>query len=181
MASISINIKSSIGHGQLVELLKTDSGLAREALINASILMQSLASGSQSGVVDIQTSSTDPVAASGTITLTYANLDATDTVTIGGQVITCRASGAVAGTEFNKETDATVSAANLAVAVNANTTLSKHITATSALGVVTLTAKMKGSIGNLIVMSTSDATAYALVQMASGAGGPENAVVQYNR
>lgn len=181
MSSLTINIKSEVEVGALVEQMKTSSDMPHKSLIAMAQLIEKMASGHASGVVDVQTASASPVAAAGTITLTYANLDANDTVTIGGQTITCKASGATAGTQFNKETDATVSAANLVTAINANTVLSKHIVATSALGVMTLTALLKGTIGNLIVMSTSDATAYALVQMAGGTGGAEGAPVSYVR
>jgi phage tail sheath gpL-like len=68
----------------------------------------------------------------------------------------------------------------MAACINANTTLSPHLLASAASGVVTLTAKLKGSLGNLIVMSTSDATAFTLVQPTGGAGGPTGTAVNFN-
>jgi len=143
-------------------------------------LRHAAGAGNSGANIDVSEDNQDPVAAAGTITLTYANLDADDTVTIGGQTITAKASGALAGVQFNKLTDATVTAALLVVAINANTALSQIFTATSVLGVVTLTCKIKGSIGNLIVMSTSDDTAYELVQMVGGTGGAGNTVTNYS-
>jgi phage tail sheath gpL-like len=156
----------------------TDKG-KNQSLQNLARLVHGLSGGVLQGVVSVHTSTNAAVAASGTITLTFANINAAETVTIGGVVLTARASGAVAGTEFNILTNATVTAANLTTAINANTTLNKHVTATSAAGVVTVTANLRGSLGNLIVMSTNDATAFALVQMAGGTGGPETAAVVF--
>lgn len=145
-----------------------------QGLQNLAKILKGLSAGTILGRADVHTSTSATVAAAGTITLTYANIDAAETVTIGGVVFTARASGAT-GNEFNKETDATVTAANFVTAINANATLNKHLLATSAAGVITITARLKGSIGNLIVMSTSDATAFALVQLTGGTGGPETA------
>lgn len=153
------------------------SGKPKEQAKALSQLFKDMASGIQPAYVDVQTSAAAPVAASGSIAVTYANVDANDTVTIGGVVLTAKASGADGTTQFNKQIDATVTAENLAACINANTTLSKHLTASAATGTVTVTAKQKGSFGNLIVMSTSDGTAFDLTQMANGAGGAEEAAV----
>lgn len=128
-----------------------------------------IASGALSGKVEVHSGAV--AAGSAAIAVTYANVDAADTVTIGGVVLTAKASGAVAGTEFNKETNATVTAANLATAINANTTLSYQMTAVAATGTVTLTAINEGAAGNLIVLSTSDATAFGLTQFSAGSDG----------
>jgi phage tail sheath gpL-like len=153
------------------------AGKPKEQAKALSQLFTELNSGRRSGAVDVQTGDAAPVAASGTITLTYANVTANDTVTICNTVITAKASGAVAGTEFNKETDATVTAANLATAINANTVLSKQVVATAASGVVTVTVRQKGVVGNGLALSTSDATAFALVAFAGGTGGANDSAV----
>ena len=152
----------------------------RNTAIKLSGLLEACASGYSHASIDAYSSTSAPVAAAGTATLTYASIAANDTVTIGGTVLTCKASGAAAGTEFNKTTDATVTAANLAAAINANTTLSKYLVATSALGVVTVTCLQKGVIGNAIVLATSNAPGFALVAMAGGEGGASSAATTYS-
>lgn len=139
---------------------------------NIRTLLAGLMSGSLIGSIDIQASTANPVAAVGTVTITHANVTDTDTVTIGGVVITAATTGN-GTTSWTIGANATADAVAMAACINANTTLSKYFLATSALGVVTLTAKLKGSIANLIAMSTSDATAFALVQLTGGTGGPE--------
>ena len=135
-----------------------------------------LAGGSRNGKLDIQVNGGSAVAATGTITITHANLSATDTVTIGGVVFTARASGAT-GNEFNIGADATADAAALVVAINASSDTDYKYTASSALGVVTITADVKGKIGNCIGLATSDATAFAVsaATLASGAEPSANA------
>lgn len=176
MSTLVVSIKTNKDHTEYKK-----SSQPHMNLIKIANLIEGLNSGAHLGTVQIAGSTSDPMAASGSIAITHANLTADDTVTIGGVTITAKASGATAGIQFNIGANATADAVNLAAAINANTTLSKHLTASAATGTVTLTANLKGSIGNLIVMSTSDATAFALTQMANGAGGPEGAAVTIGR
>lgn len=175
MASITVNLK--IPNAAAADLAV--SGERRKCVTNLINILKAFASGAKLINMDVTVSSSNPVAASGSIVLSYSDIDADDTVTIGGVTLTAKASGANGTTQFNKQTSATVTAENLATCINANTTLNKHVVASAATGTVTVTAKMKGSIGNLIVMSTSDATAFALTQMASGTGGPEGTAVTF--
>jgi len=143
-------------------------------------LLTACAGGVRTASIDAYTDTTAPVAASGTATITYASLAADDTIVIGGVTLTCKASGATAGTEFNKQTDATTSATNLATAINANTTLKEHVVATAAAGVVTVKAKVKGTLGNLLVMSTSNSDGITLVQLTGGTGGAHGTATTYS-
>jgi hypothetical protein len=161
------------------EVQPSGNRMKNKALTVAENIISGLNDGSVLGSVDVHYSSSAPVAASATITLTYANIDANDTVTIANVVMTAKASGANGTSEFNKETNATVTAANLVTAINANTTLSKIVSASSVAGVVTVTSLVKGVIGNGLALATSDATAFALVAFASGAGGQNGAPVSY--
>lgn len=90
--------------------------------------------------------------ATGTLTFTGAPT-ATETFVIAGVTFTARASGAT-GNEFNIGGTVTATAANVAAAVNASSDVT-DITATSALGVVTFTVDMPGTIGNMIDLSDS--------------------------
>lgn len=145
---------------------------ARDKALNLASVIKSVAAGVRNGAMTVHL---DGVRASGTVTLTYAKLVADETLTIGGTTLTIKNSGATAGTQWNKTTDATVTAANLAACINANTTLNKFLTATSALGVVTLTCNQPGLIGNAItlVVAAADPTGYALsaAKLASGTDG----------
>ena len=104
----------------------------------------------------------------GLITFTGAPT-AAETCVIAGVTFTARASGAT-GNEFNIGGTISITAANLAAAINASTSLSGIVTATSLLGVVTITSVVPGAIGNFITLteSLSNATATAF---ASGANG----------
>jgi phage tail sheath gpL-like len=97
-------------------------------------------------------------------------LTAGDTVTIGAQALTARAANAVEN-EFNIGADATEDATNLAAAINASAVLAPFFSASSALGVVTVTCRFTGALGNFIGLATSDATAYGLSAARFGSGG----------
>lgn len=84
--------------------------------------------------------------ASGTIT--FSSIAAADVVTINGVAFTAKTSGAVGLTEFNIGADDTAAAANAAAVFNLHTTLDGMVVATSALGVVTITALVPGELGN---------------------------------
>lgn len=108
------------------------------------------------------------VKATGTITL--SSHVATDTVTINGVTLTAIASGANSS-QYNVGVDDTATAANLVATINAHTTLSTMVLATSALGVVTLTALIPGAIGNAVTLAISAHGSVSAARMASGANG----------
>lgn len=86
-----------------------------------------------------------------TATITFSDhATANDTLIINGVTFTAKASGAGAN-EFNVGASATASATNLAAAINASVTalIPNYVTASSALGVVTLTSAFYGISGNL--------------------------------
>lgn len=90
----------------------------------------------------------DEVRASGTISFS-AVATANDTLIINGVTFTAKASAAGAN-EFNVGASATASATNLAAAINASVTalVSGYVTASSAIGVVTVTSAFYGKSGN---------------------------------
>lgn len=99
------------------------------------------------------------VPASGTFT--FASIVATNTMTINGVVFTCVASGAT-GNQFNVGASDTAAAANAAAAINASVTtlIAGYVTATSALGVVTVTSVSRGKAGNQVtIVGGSNVTA----------------------
>lgn len=109
--------------------------------------------------------------ASGTITCSA--VDAADTVTVDGRVYTAIADGATpVGNQFSVGASDTACATNLAAAINKGERLdaTSKVTATSAVGVVTVTARTAGTAGNSITLASSDGTDLA-VSGATLAGG----------
>lgn len=143
-------------------------------------LLEGLDSGALQGSIDLHSSSDDPVAATASVAITHANVTNGDTVTIANVVITAATSGN--GTSsWTIGADATADATAMAACINANTTLSKIVSASAASGTVTLTVLQKGVIGNGLGLATSDATAFTLTAFASGAGGAATAAETFGR
>ncbi len=109
------------------------------------------------------------VAASGTITSAGAATN-NQTMTVCGQTLTAKTSGAVAANgEFNLSATVGTQATNIAAAINAVVALSGIVSASAALGVVTVTAGVKGIIGNGLIMANVDLANVTVVSFASGA------------
>jgi hypothetical protein len=142
-------------------------------------LFRRLNGGLESGSFQVTTSASAPVQASGTVTVVNGSVTANDTVTIGATVLTAKTSGAV-GPQFNIGASGTITAANLAAAINANCPVAS---ATSAAAVVTVTCNVPGIVGNWVPMATSHTAAFTLsaATLASGAGGAETTPVTYNK
>jgi phage tail sheath gpL-like len=171
MASLVLTIK-----GSGVSSLKQDSSCDHEAIRDIVNHLNSLASGSEKGTIYAQSSSSDPVAASGTATLVSC---ATDTITIGN--ITFTGTGSPT-TELHFETDGndTADAAALAAAINAHSTLSKVVVATSASNVVTITSLIRGVVGNFIALSETGSTiTVSGTALTGGTGGSTNTASTY--
>lgn len=102
---------------------------------------------------------TSQIKASGTATLTSAI--ATDAVTINGLLYTAVAGVPADSTEFSIDTGDTEAAASLANAINTDVrvgTVVSGVSATSALGVVTISAVDPGALGNAITIASADLT-----------------------
>jgi phage tail sheath gpL-like len=175
MASLVITLKSS----EAAEL-KGESGAPHESLQAIQNHLTALASGNAKGKVYAQSASADPVAASGTWTL--ASVIATDTASVGGVTFTFTSSP-VAETDVEVDgADNTADAAALAAAVNAHSTISKIVTATSSGAVVTVTAKQRGVVGNFIQFTDGDSTITSSGSgyLAGGTGGASDAEAAFN-
>lgn len=92
-------------------------------------------------------------------TLTCVSAIATDTVVINGVSFAGVASGAT-GNQWNVGGTDTLTAAAIAAAINASVTalIAGYVTATSALGVVTVTSSLYGLGGNQVTISTTGGT-----------------------
>lgn len=108
------------------------------------------------------------VKATGTVTL--ASHVATNTVTVNGIVFTCVASGAT-GNQYNVGASDTLTAVELAAALNANTTLDGMILATSDSAVVTVESLIPGEIGNAVTLAISANGSVSAARMAGGTNG----------
>jgi phage tail sheath gpL-like len=133
--------------------------LAGKKLMN---YLRSLMGGARQATVKV---CVNAVKATGTITL--SSHVATDTVTVNGITFTCVASGAT-GNQYNVGASDALTADALAAAINANTTLDGMVVATSASGVVTLTALFPGELGNGVTLAISAHGSVSAARMAGG-------------
>lgn len=93
-------------------------------------------------------------------------------MTVANTTLTAKTSGAnPAAGEFNISGTVATQAANIAAAINAVSALSGVVTATSALGVVTVTAVAPGSIGNGLELSAGNLSNVTVTAFANGANG----------
>lgn len=172
MSTVSVTIKTPKSYTNF-----NKSGQGKENLVRLINLLSGAVVGAHVGDVYVSGSTSDPVAASGTLTLTSAI--ATDAVTIGKTTLTASSTPA---NENQWEIDGasnTLDAASLAAAINAHSALSLIVSASSATNVVTITALQKGVIGNYIALSSAAGTIVAsATYLASGAGGTNVADVQ---
>lgn len=116
--------------------------------------------------------STGAIQATATITSTGSAV-AAETITVANVVLTAVASGAIpANGEWNVSATVATQAASIAAAINAIPGLSGICQATSALGVVTVTAVQPGKSGNGLAISEA-ATNVAVTAFASGSDGSQ--------
>ncbi len=178
MSSIVITCKSELVLAHVQQRYQLATGQAKEQARALQQLFKNLASGIEAGAVDVQLSTTDPVAASATATLTSC---ATDTITVGKTTFTGTGSPT---TSLHFETDGTndADAAALCAAINAHEDTSKIVIATVAANVVTITALQKGLVGNHIALTETGTTIVCTGSgfLAGGTGGAAEAGVNYN-
>jgi phage tail sheath gpL-like len=155
MTTLAISLRSELSQQGLIDRYKLGSGNVREQCVALSDLFRSIAGGITAASFVVNTSATNPVEATATITL---NNCTTDTVTIGTVTLTGSAAPANQNEFDTSGGSNTLDAAALATCINAHTTLSTFLTASSANAVVTITAKVPGVIGNQIPLSETGAT-----------------------
>lgn len=147
----------------------------RGSLIKLAELLDRTAAGFETAAVEVKVGGTADVRASATATC--ASVIATNTLVIGKTTLTAVANAAsptsvqfrigASGEGQNAEC-----AANIAAAINANTTLNKLVSASAAAAVVTVTALQPGIVGNQIAFSSTGGTITCTGSgyLASGAG-----------
>lgn len=130
--------------------------------------------GSQASYTKISTGS---LQASGTGTFTGA-ATANQTMTIAGVTFTAKASPDETANQYLVSGTVALEAASLARAINASTTASPNVFASSALGVVTITAVQPGTTGNFIPTANVDTSNFTFAQalLTGGSNGTEAAI-----
>lgn len=112
----------------------------------------------QGGRARFRIEDSSPKAATGTVTLTQASLTAGDVVWIGGIALTAVSGTATpASGTWSIDTSDTAAATSLALAINSYPAVRDLVTATSASGVVTITSRVAGTVGNTISLLETDA------------------------
>jgi phage tail sheath gpL-like len=179
MSSLVITIKSGRAYADLARFIGEASN-PRQGVQKLKQFLKSVESGAEPASIVVQRGSANPVAATGTLTLTYNSITNGDTCVIAGVTLTC-VTGTPGTGEFKKETDATKVATNLVAAINANATLAALVVPSSALGVVTLTALQAGVCGNQYTIVGSAGMVASAAKMAGGAGGALTTAVTFSR
>ena len=118
--------------------------------------------------------STGSLQASGTGTFTGAAV-AGETMTIAGVTFTASATPNEAANEYLVSATVALEAASLARSINASTTASPNVQASSALGVVTITAVNPGTASNFIPTVDVDTSNFTFAQalLTGGTNGTE--------
>lgn len=156
-----------------VAALAGSSSADQETLRGLVNYLEKCAAGCENASIDVQYSTTAPVAASGTLTL--VSVPADDTVIIGAVTLTAKASPS-GENQFSQAGSDAVDAAALAAKINAHSILSKVVVATALSNVVTVTALVKGEIGNQIALAETGTSITASgAFLAGGTGGATSA------
>lgn len=146
-----VNIVLTVS-GSGTDMSRLAKGDSQTTLNEIQDLFASLACGAEWGKMDLYYNT---VQASGTLTMnTVVN---GNTCAVAGVTFTSVASNPTSVQFVTGGTNA-ATATNLAAAINANTTTNKVVTATASGAVVTVTAQVPGTEGNLIALATGGAT-----------------------
>lgn len=111
------------------------------------------------------------VRASGTVTFASTAATNNQTCTIAGVTWTAKTSATALAAEFTVSTTPATAASNLATAINAYVAFRGVVTASAALGVVTIYAAVPGTIGNGITMANVNLSNTTIVTFANGSDG----------
>lgn len=160
----------TITHGSETQQTIVDKVLkpltkVREELVALRNFFHAAAGGDRSCKATVQVNAGDAVASSGT--LTFSGFTATDTFAVGSETFTGSATPTGNNQVLSTGTD-TQDAAAIAVKINAHPNLLYTCTATSALGVVTITAKTPGLAGNYITLTAGTHSTRSAATLAAG-------------
>lgn len=158
-----------INHDAHEEINEASSSTPKKWAKQFENFFKGMQSGNYPAQIEQITDDTALVRASGTVTV--ATIIAADTITINGTVLTSSATPSGEAQFLSTGSDTVVAAAVVACII-ANSNLTGIVTASSALGVVTVSAYVKGLIGNAVTLASSNGTRLAVsaARLASGAG-----------
>jgi hypothetical protein len=174
MPSFTLQINHDGGNKELTESSSTDKFNYIKKLNN---FFKSVDAGLTPAVIEQVTSATALVRASGT--LTVASINANDTCVINGTTLTAKASPSGTSEFLSAGTD-TVVAAAVAACINANTSFTGLVTATSSGAIVTVSAVQSGVMGNMCTLVGTATRFAASVSRLAGGTGNNGAVVSYS-
>lgn len=175
VANATVTLVISTQHGSPAELVGPASA-PHESLNRLIVFLEGAMGGAQNASIDAYSSAAAPVAATGTFTL--ASAADTNTLIIGGVTMTAKTSPS--GTaQFLRGVSDTADAAAAVVKINAHPVLKLSFTATSALGVVTITCNEKGVLGNQVLTTATGNITAGAGALAGGTGGVAAAPTTY--
>ncbi len=99
--------------------------------------------------------STGAVKASGTVTFSSTGPVNDETMVVAGQTITAKTSATPGSLEFTRSNTPSVDATNLAALINSHAAFVGIVTAVAASAIVTISAYVPGTIGNVITLTES--------------------------
>lgn len=167
-----------INHDNHEEELEVSTSNPKEYANKLENFIKAIKSGSKMAQIEQFTDDTALDKASGTCTV--ASIQADDTITINGVTLTGKSSPS-GESQFDSDGSDTVVATAIAACINANSSLTGIVTATSSAAVVTVSAYCKGLIGNAITLASSNGSRLAVSasRLAGGTGMGETSV-NYN-
>lgn len=166
--SSKVRLDLTIPSNEATFIAKTLPGPKHRSFSNLASYFEAISGAVYSGSMHEVTGAVNAV---GLLTVSSTGPTNGETALVANQTLTAVTSGAVpANGEFNINASATVVAVGIALAINSIVALSGVVSATSALGVVTITAVAPGKIGNGLQLSES-MTNVAATAFASGVDG----------
>lgn len=145
--------------------LIAEAGLQELAGMKLKNVIKAVTSGVRPGTIQTKANA---VKATGTVTL-VSHL-ATHTVTVNGVTFTCVASGAT-GNQYNVGASDSLTAVNMAAAINASTDTDGLVLATAGVASVTLTALVPTELGNAVTLAISAGGSVSGARMSGGTNG----------
>lgn len=159
------------GHEQVIE---TNTSNPKEFCRKAELFFKAVNAGLIPASVECLSDDTALVRASGT--LTVASINADDTCVINGVTLTGKASPS-GQDQFDSDGSNTVVATAVAACINAHSSLTGIVYATSSGAVVTVHAYQKGLMGNAITLvGTATRLEASAARLAGGTGAGESPV-----
>lgn len=156
----------NLSANELKSIIATDEG-PMPAIQSYENYLGGIAGGQYSADIDAYVGA---VQAYGLLTVSTGGSSNGETCTILNVTFTAVTSGAT-GNQFNISATAATQAANMVTAINASANLAGKVTATSSLGVVTITSWLPGLLGNGLQLSAGNLTNVVATAFANGTDG----------